>query len=226
MRVGDVIYAERERERQKHALISFLMFLLLSRTWNLIGVYGKRKCETWWKEGESEREGLLLVLLTLPLSWGHGRGFQGFLLSSLPEERILYPILQSSKNNEYIALFWFLPASLTVPQYSCTHSTSSSTCISMDCCKNITICFVFLLFYLRITSLPPVAALHVFLTPKTPNIVIYVILFLFSSIVSVAEETNFELLKFIYYLLDFVHYETKEVLGMWMRKMLAQLFFW
>lgn len=47
-------------------------------------------------------------------------------------------------------------------------------------------------------------------TPQTPNIVIYVILF--SSIASVAEETDFELLKFIYYLLEFVHYESKEVL--------------
>lgn len=48
-----------------HALNSFLMFQLLSRIWNLIGVYEKRKCEMWWKEGESQREGLLLVLMML-----------------------------------------------------------------------------------------------------------------------------------------------------------------
>lgn len=115
MEVGDVIYARAHtlRETQKRALISFVMFPLLSRRCNLIGVYERRDCD---ERKESEREGLWFVpIMQLCCLGGHGRSFQDplsksflpllFFLSclSLPEECILYPIPPS--------LRWFLPAS-------------------------------------------------------------------------------------------------------------------
>lgn len=51
---------------------------------------------------------------------------------------------------------------------------------------------------------------HAFLTPQTKYC--YIQYVIFSSVASVTEETDFELLKFIYYLLELVHYESKEVL--------------
>lgn len=127
-------------EMQKRALIWFLMFPLLSKCWNLIGVYERRDCEMWWKERESERERLSLVhIMQLCCLAGHGRSFHDPLSKSflpllsllsclpLPEECILCHIPPSLQNINHISLRWFLPGSppalsISLSHYYCAHS--------------------------------------------------------------------------------------------------------